>query len=143
MLLAFSQPVNCIFRPKKTLNWLVAVSKLRKHRGTCCTAEWPYCPFAILWRLSVYVLLVISSLRITTVHQYSYRIKLENNISVKLSHYYIYHTLAIVTEAYNSVNPMQSQRTPMVQWGHIFQNLGFWIILSCHAIIQSPNKNGQ
>ena len=49
MLLAFSQPVNCIFCPIITLNWLVAASKLQKHRGTCCTAEWPYCPFAILW----------------------------------------------------------------------------------------------
>ena len=25
-----------------------AASKLRKHTGTCYTAEWPYCPFAIL-----------------------------------------------------------------------------------------------
>ena len=40
--------VNCIFWSIETLNWLVAVSKLHKHRGTCCTAEWPYCPFAIL-----------------------------------------------------------------------------------------------
>ena len=44
-----SQPINCIFRPIKTLNWLVAASKLHKHRGTGCTAECPYCrPFAIL-----------------------------------------------------------------------------------------------
>ena len=49
MLLAFSQPVNCIFWPIETLNWLVAASKLHKHRGTCYTAEWSYCPFAILW----------------------------------------------------------------------------------------------
>ena len=49
MLLAFSQPVNCVFWPIKTLNWLVAASKLHKHWGTCYTAEWPYCPFAILW----------------------------------------------------------------------------------------------
>ena len=42
MLLAFSQPVKCIF-------WLMAASKLHKHRETCCTAEWPYCPFAVLW----------------------------------------------------------------------------------------------
>ena len=48
MLLAFSQPVNCIIWPIKTLNWLVAASQLHKHRGTCCIAEWPYCPFAIL-----------------------------------------------------------------------------------------------
>ena len=26
----------------------MAASKLHKHRGTCYTAEWPYCPFAIL-----------------------------------------------------------------------------------------------
>ena len=26
----------------------MAASKLHKHRGTCCTAERPYCPFAIL-----------------------------------------------------------------------------------------------
>ena len=45
---AFSQPVNCIFWPIETLNWLVVASKLHKHRGTCYTAEWPYCPFAIL-----------------------------------------------------------------------------------------------
>ena len=32
----------------RTLNWLMAASKLHKHRGTCYTAEWPYCPFAIL-----------------------------------------------------------------------------------------------
>ena len=49
MLLAFSQPVNCIFWPIKTHNWLVAASKLHNHWGTGCTAEWPYCPFAILW----------------------------------------------------------------------------------------------
>ena len=30
------------------LNWLFAASKLHKHRGTCCTAEWPYCPVTIL-----------------------------------------------------------------------------------------------
>ena len=40
-LLAFSQPVNCIFWPIGMLNWLVAASKLHKHRETCCTAEWP------------------------------------------------------------------------------------------------------
>ena len=27
----------------------MAASKLHKHRGTCYTAEWPYCLFAILW----------------------------------------------------------------------------------------------
>ena len=32
-LLAFSQPVNCIFWPIGMLNWLVAASKLHKHRG--------------------------------------------------------------------------------------------------------------
>ena len=47
MLLAFSQPVNCIFWPIKTLNWLVAASKLHKRRGTCCTAEW-LC-YAVTW----------------------------------------------------------------------------------------------
>ena len=26
----------------------MAASKLHKHRGTCCTAEWTYCPLAIL-----------------------------------------------------------------------------------------------
>ena len=49
-LLALSQPVNCIFWPIGMLKWLFAASKLHKHRGTCCTAEWPYCPFTILWR---------------------------------------------------------------------------------------------
>ena len=33
ILLAFSQPVNCVFWPIETLNWLVAASKLHKHRG--------------------------------------------------------------------------------------------------------------
>ena len=28
---------------------VVAPSKLHKHRGRCYTAEWPYCPFAVLW----------------------------------------------------------------------------------------------
>ena len=36
-LLAFSQSVNCIFWPIGMLNWLVAASKLHKHRETCCT----------------------------------------------------------------------------------------------------------
>ena len=40
---AFSQPANCIFWPM--LNWLVAASKLHKHRETCCTAEWPFYHF--------------------------------------------------------------------------------------------------
>ena len=48
-LLAFSQPVNCIFSPIGVLNWLVAASKLHKHRETCCTAEWPFYSFLILW----------------------------------------------------------------------------------------------
>ena len=48
MLLAFSQPVNCIFGPIGMLNWLVAASKLHKHRETCCTAEWPFYSFLIL-----------------------------------------------------------------------------------------------
>ena len=31
-------------------NWLTAANKpAHKHSGTCCTAEWPYCLFAILW----------------------------------------------------------------------------------------------
>ena len=47
-LLAFSQPVNCIFWPIGMLNWLVAASKLHKHRVTCCTAEWPFYSFLIL-----------------------------------------------------------------------------------------------
>ena len=49
-LLAFSQPVNCIFWPIEMLNWLVAASKLHKHRETCCTAEWPFYSFLILCR---------------------------------------------------------------------------------------------
>ena len=36
MLLTFSQPVDCIFWPIRTLNWLVPTSKLHKHWGTCC-----------------------------------------------------------------------------------------------------------
>ena len=48
-LLAFSQPVNCIFWPIGMLNWLVAASKLHKHRETCCTAEWPFYSFLIVW----------------------------------------------------------------------------------------------
>ena len=47
-LLAFSQPVNSIFWPIGMLNWLVAASKLHKHRETCCTAEWPFYSFLIL-----------------------------------------------------------------------------------------------
>ena len=47
-LLAFSQPVNCIFWPIGMLNWLVAASKLHKHGGTCCTAEWPFYSCLIL-----------------------------------------------------------------------------------------------
>ena len=50
-LLAFSQPVNCIFWPIGMLNWLVAASKLHKHRETCCTAEWPFYSFLILCQL--------------------------------------------------------------------------------------------
>ena len=48
-LLAFSQPVNGIFWPIGMLNWLVAASKLHKHRATCCTAEWPFYSFLILY----------------------------------------------------------------------------------------------
>ena len=48
MLLALSQPVNCILWPIKTQNWLVEASKMHKHGRTGCTAEWPYCPFATL-----------------------------------------------------------------------------------------------
>ena len=29
-------------------NWLVAGSKLHKHRGTCCIADWFHCRFATL-----------------------------------------------------------------------------------------------
>ena len=47
-LLAFSQPVNCIFWPIGMLTWLVAASKLHKHRVTCCTAEWLFYSFLIL-----------------------------------------------------------------------------------------------
>ena len=46
-LLAFSQPVNCIFWPIGMLNWLVAASKLHKHRETCCTAEWPFISYSM------------------------------------------------------------------------------------------------
>ena len=49
MLLALSEPVNCIFWPIKALNLLVAASKLYKHRLTCSTVEWAYCQFVILW----------------------------------------------------------------------------------------------
>ena len=51
MLLAFSQPVNCIFWPIITLNWLVAASKLHKHTGghVALLIGPTYCPFAILW----------------------------------------------------------------------------------------------
>ena len=48
-LLAFSQPVNCIFWPIGMLNWLVAASKLHKHRVTCSTAERPFYSFLIIW----------------------------------------------------------------------------------------------
>ena len=65
MLLAFSQPVNCVFWPTETLNWLVAASKLHKHEGTCYTVEWPYCPFAILW--------LNSSILLTTINNDSFR----------------------------------------------------------------------
>ena len=47
-LLAFSQPVNCIFWPIGMLYWLVVASKLHKHREACCTAEWPFYSFLIL-----------------------------------------------------------------------------------------------
>ena len=47
-LLAFSQPVNCIFWPIGMPNWLVTASKLHKHRETCCTPEWPFYSFLIL-----------------------------------------------------------------------------------------------
>ena len=53
LLLAFSQSFNCIFWPIKTLNWLVAASKLHKLRETCYTVEWPYCPFALLCDKSI------------------------------------------------------------------------------------------
>ena len=32
------------------LNWLVAASKLHKHRVTCCTAEWPFYVFLFYGR---------------------------------------------------------------------------------------------
>ena len=34
------QPVNCIFWPIRTLNCVVAASKLH-NKTPCCTAEWP------------------------------------------------------------------------------------------------------
>ena len=57
-LLAFSQPVNCIFWPIGMLNWLVAASKLHKHRETCCTAEWLFYSFLILWYIYIIVVIV-------------------------------------------------------------------------------------
>ena len=39
-LLAFSQPVNCIFWPIGMLNWLVAASKLHKHWETTDLNYW-------------------------------------------------------------------------------------------------------
>ena len=54
-LLAFSQPVNCIFWPIGMLNWLVAASKLHKHRETCCTAEWPFYSFLILCQFHLFL----------------------------------------------------------------------------------------
>ena len=47
--LPLCQPVSCIFWPVRMLNWLVAASQLHNIRAPCCTAEWPYCPFATLW----------------------------------------------------------------------------------------------
>ena len=41
MLLALSQPVSCIFWPIRMMNRLVATNKLHKHKGICCTPEWP------------------------------------------------------------------------------------------------------
>ena len=39
-----------LLRPIKTMNWLVAASKLRNdNKAPCCTAEWPYCPLLMLW----------------------------------------------------------------------------------------------
>ena len=79
MLLAFSQPVNCVFWPTETLNWLVAASKLHKHEGTCYTVEWPYCPFAILWLnssilwLNSSILWLNSSILLTTINNDSFR----------------------------------------------------------------------
>ena len=51
--LPLCQPVHCIFWPIRMLNWLVAARKLHNDRVTCCTAEWPYCPFPILWHQSM------------------------------------------------------------------------------------------
>ena len=59
-LLAFSQPVNCIFWPIGMLNWLVAASKLHKHRVTCCTAEWPFYSFLILCLHSTLTILSVN-----------------------------------------------------------------------------------
>ena len=44
--LPLCRPVNCIFWPARTLNWLVAAGKLHNQKAPCCTANWPYCPFA-------------------------------------------------------------------------------------------------
>ena len=49
--------VNCIFCPIRTLNWLVAASKLHKNRAPRRTAKWPYyCPFSILFILCLSIL---------------------------------------------------------------------------------------
>ena len=61
-LLAFSQPVNCIFWPIGMLNWLVAASKLHKHRETCCTAEWPFYGSAIAYARSLMLVLMLMSM---------------------------------------------------------------------------------
>ena len=31
------------------LSWLLVANKLHNDRAPCCTAEWPYFPFPILW----------------------------------------------------------------------------------------------
>ena len=52
MLLAFSQP------DIKTLNCLVAASKLYYNRVTGCIAEWPFYLFAILCTV-LYIMLIL------------------------------------------------------------------------------------
>ena len=75
-LLAFSQPVNCIFWPIGMLNWLVAASKLHKHRETCCTAEWPFYSFLILCHVYLCKLTGIQILSLRIVYPISLHILL-------------------------------------------------------------------
>ena len=80
-LLAFSQPVNCIFWPIGMLNWLVAASKLHKHRETCCTAEWPFYSFLIL--CSGVLPCVVLSIGYIIFHSHLFRLHLQGTGQIK------------------------------------------------------------